>query len=131
MSAAFERSLVRSKCRFKTLGIASQHAPHLAKAKTELAQCRYLGDAGHLIGTICSPAGRRTSWCDQAALFVEPQSLDGNTQPRGGLGSTQELRGGAHESPRHWLTAILIAAAPRGGSSTYSPTPAISPVIKL
>src|ERR1700683_309958 len=76
-------------------------------------------------------AGRPPSWCDQGALFVEPQSLDGNTQPRGGLGSTQELRGGAHESPRHWLTAILIEAAPRGGSSTYSPTPAISPVIKL
>jgi hypothetical protein len=90
MNAAFERRLVRGKCRFKTLGIAFQHARHLGEAKAELAQCRDLGNTGHLIGTICAPAGRRADRCDQAARFVEPQRLGGNAEPSGGLGRVQE-----------------------------------------
>src|ERR1700722_15817221 len=117
MNPAFEYGLVRSQCRFKALRIASEHARYLAEAETEFAQCHYLSDAGHLIGTIGPPSSRSAGRGYQAPLFVKSQSLDGNAEPPGSLGRTQELRGGAHESPRNWPTAILIGAAPRAGSS--------------
>src|ERR1700727_2797719 len=120
MNPAFEYGLVRSQCRFKALRIASDHARHLAEAETEFAQRYYLRDAGHLIGTIGPPSSRGAGRRDQSTLFVKPQSLDGNAEPPGSLGRTQELRGEAHESPRNWPTAILIGAAPRARSRAGS-----------
>jgi len=102
----------------------------LAEAEAEFAQCRDLRNAGHLIGTIGAPPSRCAGRCDQAALLVEAQSLGGNAEPLGGLGRVQELRGRAHESPRRWLTSILIGAALRVGSSGNLPNSAIFSAIK-
>ena len=117
---AFECCLVRGQSRLKALRVASQHPRHLAEAEAERAQGCDLGGAGHLVGTVGAPSGRGADRGDQAALLVEPQGLGGNAEPFGGFGRVQELGGRAHESPRCWLTAVLIGAVPGAGSSGCS-----------
>src|SRR6185437_1131498 len=127
MNTVFKRGLVCGKRRLETVGVAAEHARHLAEAETELAQRHDLGSTGHLRRTIRAPAGRGADRRDQAALLVEPQSLRGNAKPHGGLGSIQKLRGSVHESPRNWLTATLSRQPQGPGQARNRQLSATSP----
>ena len=114
---ALESRLMRGQSRLEILTVAAQYPRHLAEAEPERAQGRDLGGSRHLLWTIGAPSGVGADRGDQAALLVKPQGLGGNAKPLCSFGRVQELGGSVHESPRRWLTAVLIGAV-SGARST-------------
>ena len=117
--AAFECRMVRCQRRFDDLGVAREHARHFAEAQSERSQLYDLARTRHLGGAVGAPAGRGTDRRDQAALFVQPESLGGDAKPPGRFGRIEELSAGAHESPRCGLITVLIGVAAGDGSSEH------------